>query len=152
VSSRTPCTPPGRCLFAMRCNGLGRTGAFYAFEHYGLAPDIITISKALSGGYIPVGAMLTSDKISRYVQFMDRAMVHSTTFRTIRWPWWRTGHTLVFDDEQSSSTPRPWASLARTTRDLASRHEFLHVVRGRGQMIGIEFDARRRAALGVVGA
>jgi len=45
--------------------GLGRTGAFYAFEHYGLAPILFTISKALSGGYIPVGAMLTSDKILR---------------------------------------------------------------------------------------
>jgi len=62
--------------------GVGRTGKFYAFEHYGLTPDIITVSKALSGGYVPVGAMLTSDKIVRSVyRTMDQAMVHSTTFK-----------------------------------------------------------------------
>ena len=42
--------------------GLGRTGKFFCHEHWGLEPDIITVSKALSGGYVPVGAMLCSDE------------------------------------------------------------------------------------------
>src|SRR3984885_11202046 len=81
--------------------GLGRTGSFYAFEHYGLTPDIITISKALSGGYIPVGAMLTSDKILRGTySSMDRAMVHSTTFKNNPMAMVAGLATLsVFDDE-----------------------------------------------------
>ena len=81
--------------------GLGRTGAFYAFEHYGLTPDIITISKALSGGYVPVGAMLTSDKILRGTySSMDRAMVHSTTFKNNPMAMVAGLATLsVFDDE-----------------------------------------------------
>ena len=82
--------------------GIGRTGAFYAFEHYGLTPDIITISKALSGGYVPVGAMLTSDKILRSVySSMDRAMVHSTTFKGNQLAMVAGLATLrVFDDER----------------------------------------------------
>ena len=61
--------------------GLGRTGRFFCHEHWGLEPDIITVSKALSGGYIPVGAMLCTEKVFMSVfSSMDRAMVHSSTF------------------------------------------------------------------------
>ena len=61
--------------------GLGRTGKMWAYEHYGLRPDIITVSKALSGGYVPVGAMLCSAEIfDRVYSKMERAVVHSSTF------------------------------------------------------------------------
>ncbi len=55
--------------------GLGRTGKFYAFEHYGLSPDIITVSKALSGGYVPVGPCSRATR--------------SSGVSTVRWtkPW-----------------------------------------------------------------
>ncbi|MDT4973939.1 MAG: ornithine--oxo-acid transaminase, partial [Pseudonocardiales bacterium] len=42
--------------------GIGRTGDFFAYEHDGVKPDLIAVAKALSGGYIPVGAMLGSDR------------------------------------------------------------------------------------------
>jgi ornithine--oxo-acid transaminase len=122
--------------------GLGRTGRFFAFEHYGLTPDIITVSKALSGGYVPVGAMLTSDKILRSVySSMDRAMVHSTTFKGNQLAMVAGLATLsVFDDERivehAAAMGDVW--LARL-EELAGRHEFLHEVRGRGQMIGVVF-------------
>ena len=122
--------------------GLGRTGRFYAFEHYGLNPDIITVSKALSGGYVPVGAMLTSDKILRKVySSMDRAMVHSTTFKGNQLAMVAGLATLsVFDDahivEHAAAMGDVWR---QRLEELAARHEFLHVVRGRGQMIGVVF-------------
>jgi acetylornithine/succinyldiaminopimelate/putrescine aminotransferase len=133
--------------------GLGRTGTFYAFEHYGLSPDIITVSKALSGGYVPVGAMLTSDKIVRSVySSMDRAMVHSTTFKGNQLAMVAGLATLqVFDDEgivaHSAAMGDVWK---QRLGEVASRHEFIHDVRGEGQMIGLEFGrptssgARRR--------
>ncbi len=133
--------------------GLGRTGAFYAFEHYGLTPDIVTISKALSGGYVPVAAMLTSDKILRSVySSMDRAMVHSTTFKGNQLAMVAGLATLsVFDEEHVVEHAAHMGDVWHTRlTELASRHEFLHVIRGRGQMIGIEFGrptstgARRR--------
>lgn len=122
--------------------GLGRTGRFYAFEHYGLSPDIITISKALSGGYVPVAAMLTSDKILRSVySSMDRAMVHSTTFKGNQLAMVAGLATLtVFDDEKIVEHAAAMGDIWREKLEaLTDRHEFLHVIRGKGQMIGIEF-------------
>jgi len=123
--------------------GLGRTGTFYAFEHYDLHPDIITVSKALSGGFVPVGAMLTSDKILRSVySSMDRAMVHSTTFKGNQLAMVAGLATLsVFDDEHVVEHASAMGDLWRQRlEELAARHEFLHEVRGRGQMIGVVFD------------
>src|SRR3984957_5470754 len=124
--------------------GVGRTGKMYAFEHYGLSPDIITVSKALSGGFVPVGAILTSDKIARSVySSMDRAMVHSTTFKGNQLAMVAGLATLqVFDDEgivaHSASMGDVWK---KKLGEVAERHEFVHEIRGRGQMIGIEVGA-----------
>ena len=65
----------------MQC-GFGRTGKFFAYQHEEVMPDIVTVAKALSGGYVPVGAMLAKDWIFEKVySSMDRVMVHSTTFK-----------------------------------------------------------------------
>ena len=62
--------------------GLGRTGRLWAHEHYGIVPDVMTVSKALSGGFVPVGAMVCSEAVSDAVySSMDRAVVHSSTFK-----------------------------------------------------------------------
>jgi ornithine--oxo-acid transaminase len=122
--------------------GLGRTGRFFAFEHYGLTPDIITVSKALSGGYVPVGAMLASDKIFRSVySSMDRAMVHSTTFKGNQLAMVAGLATLsVFDDEHVVEHSAAMGAIWRTKlEELETRHEFLHQIRGKGQMVGIVF-------------
>jgi acetylornithine/succinyldiaminopimelate/putrescine aminotransferase len=124
--------------------GIGRTGKFYAFEHYGLTPDIITVSKALSGGYVPVAAMLTSDKILRGVySSMDRAMVHSTTFKGNQLAMVAGLATLqVFDDEGVVAHAAAMGDLWKSKLGaLAHEHDFIHDVRGQGQMIGIEFGA-----------
>src|ERR1700761_62517 len=62
--------------------GLGRTGRFFSYDWDDVQPDIVTVAKALSGGYVPVGAMLTTDKIfSSVYSSMDTIMVHSATFK-----------------------------------------------------------------------
>src|SRR5262249_56875593 len=61
--------------------GLGRTGSFFAFEQWNIQPDLVTVAKALSGGYVPVGAVIANANIvERVFDTMDRAVVHSTTF------------------------------------------------------------------------
>jgi ornithine--oxo-acid transaminase len=133
--------------------GIGRTGRFYAHEHYALTPDIITVSKALSGGYVPVAATLTSDRIYRSVyRSMEKALVHSTTFKGNQLAMVAGLATLsVFDDEHviehAAAMGAKWHEALGA---LADRHEFIADVRGEGQMIGVEFGpptsagARRR--------
>src|SRR4029077_7405894 len=61
--------------------GLGRTGSFFAFEQWGVEPDLVTVAKALSGGYVPVGAVMSKSAVfERVFDKMDRAVVHSSTF------------------------------------------------------------------------
>jgi ornithine--oxo-acid transaminase len=62
--------------------GLGRTGKWFAFQHWdGVEPDIICTAKALSGGYVPVGAVITRPRImDRVFDSMERCVVHSNTF------------------------------------------------------------------------
>ncbi len=61
--------------------GMGRTGRFLAVEHWNVEPDIVLLSKALSGGHVPVGALLTRKSIfEKIFNQMDRAVVHGSTF------------------------------------------------------------------------
>ena len=46
-------------------SGFGRTGKFFAYQHEDVTPDIVTVAKALSGGFVPVGAMLAKGRSSR---------------------------------------------------------------------------------------
>jgi ornithine--oxo-acid transaminase len=122
--------------------GMGRTGRFFCHEHYGLRPDIITVSKALSGGLIPVGAMLcTDDVFLKVFSSMDRAMVHSSTFGRNQLAMVAALATLqAFDDEDIvDRARRTGESFEKKLQPLLERYELLHDVRGKGLMIGLEF-------------
>jgi ornithine--oxo-acid transaminase len=122
--------------------GLGRTGKFFCFEHYGLKPDIITISKALSGGYVPVGAVLTTDKIfSSVYSSIEKALKHSTTFGRNQLAMVAGLATLAaFDDENIVETARVTGdTFAAALQPLVERYEMFHEVRGKGLMIGLQF-------------
>jgi hypothetical protein len=61
--------------------GLSRTGKLFALEHWGLEPDFVLLGKALSGGYMPVSAMITRRDIhSRAVGTLGRCYVHQSTY------------------------------------------------------------------------
>src|SRR5205807_7893261 len=61
--------------------GLARTGRFLALEHWGVQPDMVTIAKALSGGYVPAGALLASRSVfDATFDSMERSVVHGSTF------------------------------------------------------------------------
>jgi ornithine--oxo-acid transaminase len=122
--------------------GLGRTGRFFCHEHWGLEPDIITISKALSGGFVPIGAMLTTDKIFASVyDSMEDALKHSTTFGRNQLAMVAGLATLAaFDDEDIVGRAElTGADLQGKLHGLAERYDLIHDIRGLGLMIGIEF-------------
>ena len=122
--------------------GMGRTGRFFAHEHDGIEPDIITVSKALSGGYVPVGAVLCTEKVFMSVySSIERAMVHSTTFGRNQLAMVAGLATLdVFDTEGIVDRARETGEAFQAAlAPLVERYEMLHAVRGRGLIIGIVF-------------
>jgi hopanoid-associated sugar epimerase len=122
--------------------GLGRTGRFLCHEHWGLEPDIITVSKALSGGFVPIGAMLTTEKVFASVyDSMEDALKHSTTFGRNQMAMVAGLATLTaFDDEDIiARAERTGADLQGKLRKLAEKYELIQDVRGIGLMVGIEF-------------
>lgn len=123
--------------------GLGRTGDFFAYQHEdGVEPDLVCVAKALSGGYVPVGATLGKDWIFKKVYAsMDRVLVHSASFGSNAQAMAAGLAVLsVMEDEQIVANARHTGDLLRTRlAALTERYELLHEVRGRGLMIGIEF-------------
>ena len=123
-------------------SGLGRTGRFFSFEHDGIEPDLVTVAKTLSGGFVPVGATLGTAKIFEKVySSMDRVLVHDSTYSHNNLAAAAGLATLaVLDDEGLiANAVNVGEFLTRGIREAAERYEFISDVRGRGLMIGIEF-------------
>ncbi|MFE5591127.1 aspartate aminotransferase family protein [Streptomyces sp. NPDC056549] len=133
--------------------GLGRTGDFYAYQHEeGVEPDLVCVAKALSGGYVPVGATLGKDWIFKKVySSMDRVLVHSASFGSNAQAMAAGLAVLsVMEDEDTVAHARRIGDLlSGRLKELVPRYELLHEIRGRGLMIGIEFG--RPSSLGLRG-
>ncbi|HVC67687.1 MAG TPA: aspartate aminotransferase family protein [Acidimicrobiales bacterium] len=126
--------------------GMGRTGRFFCHQHWGLEPDMIALSKALSGGYVPVGALLTTSAVFDAVySSLDRAVVHSSTFSRNQLAMVAGLATLqVMDDEDIVARAGARGDqLMAALAPLVDRYELLHEVRGMGLMIGLVFGPPR---------
>jgi ornithine--oxo-acid transaminase len=130
--------------------GLGRTGAFVAAHHYGVEPDMMILAKALSGGLIPVAALLMRDSIYKSVySSLKRSIVHTSTYSENSLAM-RAGLTTlaVLDDEslvERSETLGLW--LRESLRSRLSKYEMVAEVRGLGLLNGIVFRAPRSVGL-----
>jgi ornithine--oxo-acid transaminase len=149
--------PPGYLLGAQRLlhehgalliadevqSGIGRTGRFYAHSYdEGVTPDIITVAKALSGGFVPIGATMARAGIFEKVySSLDRVFVHASTFAGNALAMTAGLATLaVIDDEHLvANAARRGEELMTGLRETAERHDLISDVRGRGLIIGIEF-------------
>jgi ornithine--oxo-acid transaminase len=121
--------------------GLGRTGKFLATQHDSLDPDLVLIAKALSGGFIPVGAVAGKKWIfDRTFDRMDRAVVHGSTFGKNNLAMAAGLATLqVLQDEHLvENAATRGESLIRRLKALVPKYELLADVRGRGMMIALE--------------
>ena len=130
--------------------GLGRTGRWWGFEHWDLEPDLVTIAKSLSGGYVPCAAVVSRRAIQqRTFNRLDRCVVHSSTFgRNNLAMACGLAALQVIDDEQLVARSREMgALLLERLRDLQARHSLIKEVRGLGLIIAIEFHEPRELAL-----
>ena len=130
--------------------GLGRTGRFLAVEHWGVEPDMVLLAKSLSGGHVPVGAVLTRKWVFEKVfNRMDRAVVHGSTFSKNDLAMAAGLATLeVIEAERlMENAARQGERLLRVFEGMASRYEFVKTARGKGLMVGIEFGPPRSLKL-----
>ena len=134
--------------------GMGRTGRFLAVEHWNVEPDIVLLSKALSGGHVPSSAVLMRRAIyEKTFDRMDRALVQGSTFAKNDLAMAAGIATLdVLEQERLiENAARMGERLLRDLAALIPRYEMLREVRGKGLMIGVEFGAAAIAqAEGVV--
>ena len=146
--------------------GFGRTGRMFACEHEGVAPDLLCLAKGISGGYLPLAATLTSERI--YDGFLGR----HEEFRTFFHGHTYTGNPLacaagiatldVFREEHTLERLQPKIELLGELLQPIASHPAVREVRRRGFMVGIELaeyplpvrighrvtlEARRRGAI-----
>jgi ornithine--oxo-acid transaminase len=130
--------------------GMGRTGKFLACEHWGVQPDVVLLAKALSGGFVPVGAVVTRrDVFEKVFDRMDKAVVHGSTFAKNNLAMAAGLATLhVLEEEKLVDRAADTGErLLGAFRGFLDRHEFVHDVRGKGLLLGIEFGAPRSLKL-----
>ncbi len=123
-------------------SGLGRTGLWWGHQHWNLEPDIITVAKSLSGGYVPCGAFVTRRAIYQKVfSSLDRCVVHSTTFGRNNLAMVAGLATLSVLENESmvENAARRGAQLIARIEALKAKHPIIKEVRGKGLMIAIEF-------------
>ena len=131
--------------------GIGRTGKFLALHHEdGVEPDIVIVSKSLSGGYVPIAAVLMKKAIyDKVYSSLDRSVVHSSTFGKSNFAMTAGLATLsVLDDERlMDNAARMGDLLGERLQALAADYEFIHEVRWRGLMLAIEFSTPKSLKL-----
>ena len=128
--------------------GFGRTGRWFATEWSGVVPDIVTCGKGMSGGYMPVGAVLAGEKIVAALAGSKSGFVHGFTFSHNPVTAAACLATLeILEREGLVERARVMGEKALARFDALRAHPHVGDVRGRGLMIGIELvadKARRR--------
>jgi ornithine--oxo-acid transaminase len=124
--------------------GLGRTGKWFALEHWALEPDFVLAGKALSGGYMPVAAMVTRREIyQKAVGTLERSYVHQSTYGRNRLSMAAGLATMriIERDGLLEHVARMSAVLREGLVELQQRYEMIKEIRVCGLMIGIELGA-----------
>ncbi len=122
--------------------GLGRTGTWFAFEHWHLEPDIITLAKTLSGGFVPCAAMITRRSIYQGLfSRLDRCVVHSTSFGRNNLAAAAALATLhVLEEEKLPSRAAILGQmLEESLHELQKHQPLIKAVRVKGLMCAIDF-------------
>ncbi|HWV21488.1 MAG TPA: aspartate aminotransferase family protein [Devosia sp.] len=124
--------------------GFGRTGKFYAFEHYGVVPDVTALAKSLGGGKAAMGAMIASREVYMKAYGTSKtAMIHAmATFGGIGEASVTSIEALnvLYDEGLIDNSAETGEYLIEKLRELHAKYPtLLKDVRGRGMMVGLEF-------------
>lgn len=124
--------------------GLGRTGKYFAFEHYGIQPDVMTLAKSLAAGY-PLGAVLGNTRVAESLGPGD----HGTTFGggPLACRLALEVLSIIEEEDLISRVDSLGRYLMEALNKMASRHRSIREVRGMGLMIGIEMGSAAKEAV-----
>ncbi len=143
AAARELCNHTGALLIAdeIQC-GFGRTGKWFAYQHFGIQPDVTTIAKPLAGG-LPIGAMLSNEHAAAAIT----PGMHGTTFGGN--PLASAVAIAVIDEIRNAHLLEHVTEVGTyflsSLRDLATKHPAITDVRGIGLMLGIELDSEQLA-------
>ncbi len=116
--------------------GIGRTGALFAYQHYGIEPDIITLAKGLGSGF-PIGAVLSKEHCAVFVPGDHGTTYGGNPLAT------RVAHTVVkyiIDNDLSAQVAAKGNLLGRKLLQFEDRFDFVKAVRGKGLLWAVEFN------------
>ena len=117
--------------------GMGRTGKLFAYEHFGMTPDIMTLAKALANG-LPMGAMLAKERVA--ASFTPGS--HASTFGGT--PLVATAALTVVKALVEEGVLRNCERVGQYFKDrlldLKSKYAFIQEVRGKGLLLGLDLD------------
>jgi len=124
--------------------GMGRTGKLFAYEHYGITPDIMTMAKGLAGG-VPIGATLATEEVAK--SFTPGS--HAATFggNPLATAAGVAALRATVEDGILENCQRSSVHFFQRLADLKKKYSFIKDVRGKGLMVGLELD---REGKGVV--
>jgi ornithine--oxo-acid transaminase len=132
--------------------GLYRTGKFLASHHFGIEPDMVVLAKALSGGLVPVGAVLMSDEIYESVyDSLKRSIVHTSTFSEngLAMRACLTTLEVLEREDLGRRAILHGETLRNSLSSVLNNYEMVCSVRGLGLLCGIGFRPPTRLALRV---
>jgi putrescine aminotransferase len=123
--------------------GFGRTGYMFACEAENVEPDIMCLAKSLGGGMMPMGAYITTDEIwKKAYGGMEKALLHTSTFggNTMACAAALTAIQVIYEENLVEQAREKGAYFLARLKELQERFPLLKEVRGRGLMIGLEFN------------
>ncbi len=125
-------------------SGFGRTGRWFAVEHFGIVPDIITTSKSLGGG-IPLSAVTTTHEIADRVQELGYHQSSSHTDDPFLCAVGLANIEIIEAEHLVENAAVQGAYLERAFEEMKQRHEIVGDVRGIGLMLGIEIVSDKQS-------
>ncbi len=121
--------------------GMGRTGAYYAYQHFGIVPDVIALGKALAGGSFPIGAVACTKKI--YDAILENAAQFPPGYSWAGNPLGAAVIVKTFEILKKRKLVPAVKEKGKYLKDkltgMAAKHPSVGDVRGIGLMIGMEF-------------
>lgn len=124
--------------------GLGRTGKMFACEHEDVVPDILCLSKSLGGGFLPVGAYITTDDIwKNSYGSIEKCLLHTSTFggNTLAMAAAIKAIEITCRENLPLNAKEKGAYLLGKLQSLKERHPLIRDVRGIGLLVGLEFNS-----------